>query len=171
MTEILELAKYIIPSIVVAGVVYGILDKFFKEENKRREFDLRLKFAENTNPQRLQAYERMALFLERIRPTYLARRVQGDSVKDFEYQLINTIQVEFEHNLSQQIYINPQTWKIIFSAKNSTQNFISECVKKLPENASVQMLQEEIIRSSISEDNPSNYAMIYLQKDIQSTNF
>lgn len=171
MTEIFELFKYILPSVVVAVVVYILFSKFVKEENKRRELELRLKLAENTNPQRLQAYERMALFLERIRPTSLVRRVQSENVKDLEYQLINIIQAEFEHNLSQQIYINPQTWKIIFSAKNTTQNFISECVKKLPEGATIQMLQEEIIRSSISEDNPSNYAMIYLQKDIQSTNF
>lgn len=170
MLEILEIIKYTLPSVVVSVLVYYILDRFLKEENKKRELEVRLKLAQDTNPQRLQAYERMALFLERIRPTSLVRRVQSESVKDLEYELINTIQVEFEHNLSQQIYINPQTWKIIFSAKNSTQNFISECVKKLPKNATVQMFQEEIIRSSISEDNPSNYAMIYLQKDIQSTN-
>ena len=169
MQSIVELLKFTFPSLIIAAVVYYLIDKFFKEEQLKREMTLRSTLAQNITPQKLQAYERMALFLERIRPTALVRRLQGyQTVKELEFAFIDTIQSEFEHNLSQQIYVNPETWKIIFSAKNSTQNFINECIKKLPENATVMQFQEEIIRSSIQDNNPSNYAMIYLQKDIQS---
>ncbi|MCB9201720.1 MAG: hypothetical protein H6604_01545 [Flavobacteriales bacterium] len=168
MNEVIEIIKYTLPNIILVILVYILLRNFFKNEESRRNSLERTKTIEQITPNRLQAYERMALLLERIRPTSLIRRIKGEgSVKEYEYELINAIQVEFDHNLSQQIYINPETWKIIFSAKNSTQNFINECVKKLPKDASVRELQEEIIRSSINENNPSNYAMLYLQKDIQ----
>lgn len=153
---------------VVAVVTYMIMDKFLKNETLRREIELRKLSNNQIMPQRLTAYERMALFLERIKPTGLARRVSPSSTaKNYEIILIQTIQAEWEHNLSQQIYINPETWKLIYSAKNATQNFIRQCVMDLGEEASAEKLQEHIITKSISENSPSNDALLKLAVDIQ----
>lgn len=157
-----------IPAFIVAGVVYLLIRNFLENENKRREIEVRKITNQQIIPQKLAAYERMALFLERIKPTGLTRRVSPlSTAKNYETILIQTIQSEWDHNLSQQIYINPETWKLIYSAKNATQNFIRQCATELGEDATAEKLQEYIITKSISENPPSNDALLKLQVDIQ----
>jgi len=149
-------------------MVYVLINKFLTNETLRREIEVRKINNTQIIPQRLAAYERMALFLERIKPTGLARRVAPHSTaKNYEAILIQTIQGEWEHNLSQQIYVNPESWKLIYSAKNATQNFIRQCAQDLGEDVTAEQLQEHIIRKSISENAPSNDALLKLQVDIQ----
>ncbi|HLV23693.1 MAG TPA: hypothetical protein VKY36_02795 [Moheibacter sp.] len=158
----------LLPGILVAVIAYGLIDKFLKSETLRREIEVRKINNSQIIPQRLAAYERMALFLERIKPTGLARRVSPQSTaKNYESVLIQMVQSEWEHNLSQQIYVNPETWKLIYSAKNATQNFIRQCAADLDEDASAEKLQEHIITKSINENAPSNGALLKLQVDIQ----
>lgn len=162
------LLAVLLPGILIAGIAYFLIDKFLKNETFRREIEVRKINTSQIIPQRLAAYERMALFLERIKPTGLARRVTPQSTaKNYEAILIQTVQGEWEHNLSQQIYVNPETWKLIYSAKNATQNFLRQCMADLGENVSAQELQEYIIRKSINENAPSNDALLKLQIDIQ----
>lgn len=144
-----------------------MLIRFFQSERERRSFELRLKYSENILPNKLQAYERMTLFLERIRPSSLIRRVTPtDDSKSYEFTLIETIQTEFEHNLAQQLYINPNSWKIILSAKNATQLLIKNTIEAM-KDSSIQEIQEEIIKQSMEDASPSSAAILYLQKDIQ----
>lgn len=158
----------LLPGIVIAVTVYFLIEKFLRNETLRREIEVRKINSSHIGSNRLSAYERMALFLERIKPTALVRRVSAQSTsKNYEVLLIQTIQGEWEHNLSQQIYVNPDTWKIIYSAKNATQNFIRECATELGEDATAQQLQEYIIQKSIAENSPSNAALLKLQVDIQ----
>ncbi len=158
----------LLPGILVALISYGLIDKFLKSDTMRREIEVRKINNAQIIPQRLAAYERMALFLERIKPTGLTRRVSPQSnAKNYEAILIQTVQGEWEHNLSQQIYVNPDSWKLIYSAKNATQNFIRQCAADLGEDATAEQLQEYIITKSISENAPSNDALLKLQVDIQ----
>jgi len=162
------LLAVLLPGILIAVITYFLIDKFLKNENLRREIEVRKVNNSQIIPQRLAAYERMALFLERIKPTGLARRVSPQSTaKNYESILIQTIQGEWEHNLSQQIYVNPDSWKLIYSAKNATQNFIRQCMEDLGSDATAQQLQEYIIKKSISENAPSDDALLKLQVDIQ----
>lgn len=165
---LLTLLIALLPGVLVAFIVYFLIEKFLRNETLRREIEVRKINSTHTTPQRLAAYERMALFLERIKPTALARRISAQSTaKNYEVLLVQAIQSEWEHNLSQQIYVNPDTWKIIYSAKNATQNFIRECVLEIGPEATAQQLQEHIIQKSISENVPSNGALLKLQVDIQ----
>ena len=162
-----QLLLTLIPVIVVAGIFVFMLNRFFKEEREKRDFQLRLENSKNILPNKLQAYERLALFLERIRPSALVRRIApATDLKAYEYVLIETIQTEFEHNLAQQIYINPETWKIVFSAKNATQLLIQEAARGMDVSATASDLQEEILKRAANDDSPSSMAMLYLQKDI-----
>ncbi len=158
----------LLPGILVAVIAYGLIDKFLKADTLRREIEVRKINNSQIIPQRLAAYERMALFLERIKHTGLTRRISPQSTaKNYEALLIQTVQGEWEHNLSQQIYVNPDSWKLIYSAKNATQNFIRQCVADLGSDATAEQLQEYIITKSIAENAPSNDALLKLQVDIQ----
>ncbi|MFA7686476.1 MAG: hypothetical protein WCY25_01280 [Moheibacter sp.] len=158
----------LLPGVLVAGIAYLLIEKFLQNDRYRREIEVRKINTSQIVPQRLGAYERMALFLERIKPTGLARRISPQSTaKNYETLIIQTVQGEWEHNLSQQIYVNPDTWKLIYSAKNATQNFIRQCAHEVGEEATAEQLQEHIIRKSIQENAPSNDALLKLQVDIQ----
>ena len=118
MNTIWIIIASVLPAIVVAGIVYFVINKFLQNETMRREIEVRKISNSQILPQRLAAYERMALFLERIKPTGLTRRITPlSTAKNYESIIIQTIQSEWEHNLSQQIYVNPDTWKLIYSAK------------------------------------------------------
>lgn len=165
---LLTLLIALLPGLLVAAMAYLLIDKFLKNENLRREIEIRKINSSQVTPQRLAAYERLALFLERIKPTSLVRRISAESTaKNYESALIHTIQNEWEYNLSQQIYINPDTWKIIYSAKNATQNLVRECVIEIGPEGTAKELQEKIISKSIERNSPSNDALLKLQVDIQ----
>lgn len=165
--DISILLVFLLILVLFMGGFLFMLIRFFQSERERRSFELRLKYSENILPNKLQAYERMTLFLERIRPSSLIRRVTPtDDSKSYEFTLIETIQTEFEHNLAQQLYINPNSWKIILSAKNATQLLIKNTIEVM-KDSSIQEIQEEIIKQSMEDASPSSSAILYLQKDIQ----
>jgi hypothetical protein len=119
--KILEIATYTLPAIITGGVAYGLLHKFFKNEESKRKFELLRENQRLGLPIRLQAYERIVLFLERINPINLMMRVEPNSLDAQNYAtlLIHTIQTEYEHNIAQQIYFTQESWEIILKAKNS----------------------------------------------------
>lgn len=164
--EIIRMLLYLVPMFFLGGIFYLLIDKYFSAQKLQT-----LQNVQNDEIMlhRLQAYERMALFLERIRPTNLVRRIElSASIEEYEYALVHSIQEEYDHNLSQQIYILPETWKIIFSTKNATQNFIKQCKDALQPNATPEDLQTMIIKNSVEGSEPSSEAISQLQHDVQS---
>ena len=116
---------------------------------------------------RLQAYERMVLFLERINPNKLLIRVQPISEDKIMYLqlLVNHIEQEFEHNLSQQIYISDSCWDIIVAAKNTTLQMLrTMAVSSEIKNAFE--LQEAIIKEGFKEEHPSSAALIFIKNEV-----
>ncbi|MXV38412.1 hypothetical protein GO491_06930 [Flavobacteriaceae bacterium Ap0902] len=168
MNEILEVIKYIFPMLVLGAIFYFLIEKFFTEQRFKEEIELKKKDRSLYLPQKFQAYERMALFIERIKPTHLVRRVpMAENADQYEHDMVHAIQEEFDHNMSQQIYIEPDTWKVIFSAKNATQNFIKTTRENLSDENDVQAFQTAIIHNATTALMPLNGAMLHLQKDIQ----
>src|SRR5690606_15835384 len=116
MTEnnILQLFFFLLPAIVVGAISYYFFQMYFKNEEKRRRFILRQENQKTALPLKLQAYERMALFLERISLGKLLLRVKpvSQNTADYEDLLTRTIDMEFEHNLAQQIYLDRKSTRL-----------------------------------------------------------
>jgi len=76
---------------------------------------------------RVQAYERLVLYLERITPGALVMRLHqaGMSSRLLRSDMSKTVREELEHNLSQQIYVSEQAWKMVVRAKEETINLIN----------------------------------------------
>jgi hypothetical protein len=120
-------------------------------------------------PIRLQAYERMMLFLERINISKLIVRISSvnNDKNAYAISLIETIEKEFEHNLAQQIYISQECWDVIVTAKNATINIIrtnlnSENIK------TAQQLRENILERRSNSTSPSVTAISYLKNEVKS---
>jgi hypothetical protein len=123
---------------------------------------------------RLQAYERIVLFLERIAPDNLLMRVSspGISSSKLQSELVKTIRSEFDHNISQQVYISAHSWHLVKSAKEETIKIINLAYSKVGQQSKAIELSKEIFRQlSELEGTPSETALTYIRKEIHKTFF
>jgi hypothetical protein len=137
MQELLEIAKYILPALVVLAASYLVLNKLINAHTMHKSMEARYQIQRDALPIKLQAYERIIIFLERIAPSALILRVykSGMSAKYLQNELINTIKSEFEHNLSQQIYVSNAAWEVTRNAKEEMIKFILTTGNKLDESS------------------------------------
>ena len=94
--KILELLMYAVPSLITGGVAYYLFDNYFKDQQNTRRWLLQKENQKHSLPLRLQAYERMALFLERINPNQLLIRINPISEDKNEYAQVVILQIEQE---------------------------------------------------------------------------
>jgi len=166
-TRIIELASYTLPAIVTGFVAYRFFELHIKNNDKKRAFLLNRQAHKESLPIRLQAYERMTLFLERINLTKLLIRVSpiSQNKHDYENYLIDQIEQEFEHNLTQQIYMSEECWTIISTAKNATIQMIRKAtMSEKIENAD--KLREAILNDLLEKQSPSNTALGFIKSEV-----
>lgn len=164
-SKIIELLFYLLPALITGGIAYYFFNLHTKNEEGRRRFLLHKENQKNALPLRLQAYERMALFLERINPSKLLIRVAPTSSDKDQYEslLISTIENEFDHNISQQIYISDECWNVIKASKNAT----IQLIRKVGMQAeSAARLREGILNELLEKQPPSNAALGYIKKEV-----
>jgi hypothetical protein len=157
----------LVPSLIVAVTAFYFFNSYTRSENLRRDVELHLKHAQQTLPLRLQAYERMALFLERIALGNLLSRVKPNSGdKDsYEAQLISTIEQEFEHNLTQQIYLSQNCWNVIMTSKNTTIQMIRKAnMSDKVENS--QKMREHLLNTLLETTPPTDAAILFLKNEV-----
>ncbi|MDR1198654.1 MAG: hypothetical protein LBK94_06535 [Prevotellaceae bacterium] len=157
MNDFTQLAFFISPALLVAISVYIVLQKMLKNDEAQRNFVLMKTSRQATVTIRLQACERLILFLERISPASLVLRAhsQNMSNQDFHVLLLSTVREEFEHNLSQQLYISGDAWETVKAAKESIIMHINESAAKTnAENSSLELAR--LIVESYAGDGKSN---------------
>ena len=164
--QIFQLFAYALPSIVTGIIAFYFFRMHTNNEEGRRRYLLHKDTQATTLPIRLQAYERMALFLERISiPSLVVRVAPKTSDKDaYEKLLIRTIENEFEHNLSQQIYLTDECWNIIKAAKSATIQMIRKAA--MSETDSADKLREDVLTETMDKQNPSATALAFVKKEI-----
>jgi len=111
MEAITEILKYTLPLIIVGGSVLLVIRMFFKQEwNKTAGLQI-AETARTTLPLRLQACERIILFLERSEPSHLVSRLLNPQApaRELHRDCIASVREEFEHNFTQQLYISNKT--------------------------------------------------------------
>ena len=157
---------YLLPAIVTGAVAFYFFRLHTKNEEGRRRYLLHKDSQKNTLPIRLQAYERMALFLERISIPSLVVRVKPLSTNKMDYEnlLIKNIENEFEHNLSQQIYLSDECWSVIKASKNATIKAIRSAA--MSQSDTSDKLREDILNETMDKQSPSATALAYVKKEI-----
>ena len=165
--RIIDLVLYAIPALITGIIAYYFFKEHTKNEDGRRRFLLHKDMQVNAMPLRLQAYERMALFLERITPNKLLVRVVPNSSnkEDYEALLIATIEQEYEHNLSQQIYLSDQCWGIISAAKNATIQLIRKA-SLLEKTDTANKLREVVLTEMMDRRAPSDAALSFIKQEV-----
>ncbi|WP_456442789.1 DUF7935 family protein [Psychroserpens sp.] len=165
--DILGLLLYCIPAIVTGAIAFLFFREFVENENNRRNFLIQKDLQKDALPIRLQAYERMSLFLERIKPSKLLLRVKPthSSKEDYESLLIANIEQEFDHNLAQQIYVTDKCWSITSTAKNATIQMIRKATLS-DKVDSADKLREVILSDMMDRRSPSDAALSFIKEEV-----
>ena len=165
--KLLELMMYAVPSLITGAVAYYMFQSHFKDQQHTRRWLIHRENQKHALPLKLQAYERLALFLERINPSKLLIRIApiGDDKVDYQNLLIRHIEQEYEHNLTQQIYITDDAWVMILTAKNT----IIQTIRKTTLDASVttaDQLREKVLSNLLDSESASTVALTYLKSEV-----
>jgi len=164
--DIFQLFAFLLPAVVTGAVAFYFFRLHTRNEDGRRRFLLQKDAQKDALPVRLQAYERMVLFLERITLNSLVVRVgpKSNDKAAYENLLIKNIENEFEHNLSQQIYMSDECWSIIKTAKNTTIQIIRSA--GMSQTDSADKLREDILNQTLDKQSPSSAALAYIKKEV-----
>ncbi len=143
LTTLLEILKYTLPSAIMLGITYMIVQKFLVSELQRKQLALLRESQNVTIPLRLQAYERLTLFTERIQTRQIMPRVYvtGMTIGELRQALVITINAEWEHNLTQQIYVSRQVWETVKHMKEQELALIHGLAAQMPADAPAKDLQ------------------------------
>lgn len=169
LSAVLEIVKFIIPALVVLAITYVIINKVMEDHANRLELEIRKKNASTLTPLKLQAYERMILFLERISPQSLINNYNDgtNSAKGLRHLMEASVYQEYSHNLSQQIYISNQAWNIIKVVKEEVIQLIHVTSERLHQDASGVELSKAIIDRMIQDNSiPTQKAIDFLKAEI-----
>lgn len=158
----------LLPALIVGVLAFYFFDHYVKDQQNYRRFMLRREARKETLSYRLQALERMTLFLERIKPGNLLVRVKPSGQDRFAYEkkLVATIEKEFEHNLTQQLYVSSACWDAVLATKNATISLIRK--KNISDKVdSAHKLREVILSDLVDKESPSDTGLAYLRKEAQ----
>lgn len=132
-----QVLTYSIPVLFLLLGMAAILAVRYKEAEKRRQWALRKESQKIISPMRMQAYERLALLLERTTPEHLLLGVAVHELTPAQLQqhLLQTIRAEFDHNLSMQVYVSDEVWEKVMLAKNEMLTFVNAVALQLPKDS------------------------------------
>lgn len=171
-TVFLDFIKILVPASVVLYAMYLMVRSFIIKEIELKKLEVRSRSIETVLPVRLQAYERMTLFLERTAPQNLLVRINqpGITARDFQKLLLEEIRNEYNHNVSQQVYIGEEVWSQIKSAKEDLILVINEAAQMVHPDAPSIEFAKKIFEVSLNKNvDPMGLALSELKKEIQRT--
>ena len=121
-------------------------------------------------PHRVEAYQRIILFMERISPNSLVMRhfEASQSSKDLQKELLSTIRSEFEHNIAQQVFLSPKEWKMVKDSKEEIIKIINLASSQIEENGSALELSSKIFEIASQLDKlPTEITNEFLISELQ----
>ena len=166
---ILEILKYTLPALIVFLTAYFLLTRYMNKDANLKAIELKMKRDKEIVTLRLQAYERLALFLERINFAPVISRVRTPDMlaNELQYAIVKNIREEFEHNLSQQVYVSSNAWNLIIQAKEEMMKTVNLIGTQLPPEASAGQLINALF-TGIQQTNaplPTEHALEFLKAE------
>ena len=167
-SEFLNYLAYLLPALIAGGIGYYFFKTYVDHQKEMQYMELRKENRSEVLPLRLQAFERLVLFLERISPGQLLSRIKpvGENKYDYENLLIASIEQEFEHNLVQQVYVSQKCWDAIKASKNSTISLIRKTAMS-DKITSAQKLREVVLTELFEKSSPSDTGIAFLKNEIR----
>ena len=165
---LLDIIKLAAAGALVFLLVYLVIRPLLDKNRHYQLLELKKASIEKTLPLRLQAYERLVLFVERITPANLLLRAQvpGITASELQQMLSAEIRNEYHHNVSQQLYVNNVSWEVVKKIKEDTLSLINNVARSLPPDApGIDMSKSILSHISSLEENPYDIALNVIKSD------
>ncbi|WP_295715998.1 hypothetical protein [Mucilaginibacter sp.] len=167
---LLDILKFTIAGAGVVWIAFYLFKPYLDKQSQLQILELKRSVSTQTLPLRLQAYERVVLFIERINPANMLIRlnVGGLSAAELHIIVVNEIRNEFQHNVTQQIYVSSRVWAVLKRVKEDTLSLVNNAVKAMPENSTgMELSKTVLIHLSQLEDDPYEIAVNLVRQDLE----
>jgi hypothetical protein len=166
--------------LTIAVLIFGfwfIQFSQFRNEEKKRQFELKRDSQKTISPIRMRAYERLTLLLERTKPEHMIMELRAKepdalstwSVSQVQQYMLQTIRAEYDHNQSQQVYVSDEVWDMIINARDQMATFIIAISAQLPPNANAQVYATTLLTAYASNGTtPTDKALEYLKNEAKT---
>ena len=169
MEFLIDFLKIVAPAAIVLTGMFLVIKTLIKKDYDKNFFELRGRASEIVLPIRLQAYERMCLFLERISPNNLIIRVnaRATTAEELHHLLLFEIREEYNHNLSQQLYMSDQLWSSIRAAMEEIIVHINHAASRVEPDAKSVDLAKAIFETLMQAGtDPTGNALQLVKEEI-----
>ncbi len=170
MEIVVSFLQILLPSMVAVIGIYLVVKTMLQKDFDGRQLEARTRNTGTVLPLRLQAYERIALLLERTSPHNLLPRVSNSAynVAEFQQRLVAEIREETNHNLSQQIYMSDQAWELSKSAVEDIVTLINSSAQNLDPSQPGLSLARAVFETLIQrQEDPTERALKFLKEEIR----
>jgi hypothetical protein len=167
---LLDIVKYSVAGMGVIWMAFYLIKPHLDKSEQIQLLEFKKAVANQTLPLRLQAYERVVLFIERINPGNMIIRLNSPeyTAADLHSIIITDIRNEYQHNITQQVYVSSRAWSVLKRVKDETVNMVTAAYKSLPENATALDLGRTILlQFSQVEDNPYDIGTDLIRKEVE----
>ena len=165
-----DILKYTIAGLGIVWIAFYLIKPYLDRGERLQLIELKKAISTQTLPLRLQAYERVVLFIERVNPGNMLIRLNGPAYSATELHsiVVEEIRSEYQHNITQQIYVSARAWAVVKRVKDDTLGIVNNSIKGLPENASGLDYSKVILMElSQLEDNPYDIGAGLIRKDVE----
>ncbi len=165
-----DVLKFVLAGTLIVYIAWQMIKSEIEKISQSKLLDLKRASLETTLPLRLQAYERLALFIERINPSNMLVRIHvaGTTVREIQQFLISEIRTEHQHNITQQLYVSTQAWAVMNRIKEDTISMVNNTAAGLsPEASSLELSKVILTHLSGLEENPYDAGLMLLKHDMQ----
>lgn len=119
---------------------------------KLKNQEIKLLTVKGNSEQRVQGYERITLFLERLKPSNLVTKFDRTlAPHEFIFLVEKTINEEFDYNASQQLYLTKDLWKNVVNCKNNTLHILHKTYENLNENSTLDDFKTVFLMNYMNE--------------------
>ncbi len=151
--------------------MFLIFRQFTQKEKEKYKYELFVGNQKTVSPLRLQAYERLILFLERIRfENLIIRNIeQAENPKELRASIMSDLRNEFSHNLSQQLYVSTEVWTAVSAAKEQMTRMLN--LLQTPVGVSLAQYSQALIEGYAQNESRPIETAIELLKEEARNNF
>lgn len=172
MKLVLALAGLVV--LIFAGIAW-IQYNMYRQEEKRKQWEMKKASQHEISPLRMRAYERLSLLLERTQPEAMIHEILDDDtwmtqpIAWVQRQMLQRIRLEFDHNMSQQVYVGEEVWQRIILARDEMAAFITAIANQMPTDSTAADYMKALIQAyHQTGDTPHELALDALNKEAQT---
>jgi len=151
---VIDFLVYLAPSLLVFLTAFYLVKKFLDSDQKLKYAELKRAMDKDLLPLRMQAYERIVLLLERMSPNNLLVRVYvpGMTVLEMHREVLLAIRTEYEHNITQQVYVTNNAWNIVRNSRDELIKLVNQSLEQCNPNAGGVELSKKVFETMLQRD-------------------